>query len=74
MAASGASSKTRQRKLSFGTLPSLLNRTQSMTDQSILGVLNILRMDEGEGQSFFVKAVLPDGRFRLVSKNTSEYV
>lgn len=38
-----------------------------MTDQTLLGVLNILRMDEGQGQSFMVKAILPDGKPRLVS-------
>ncbi len=39
-----------------------------MTDQTLLGVLNILRMDEGQGQSFMVKAILPDGKPRLVSR------
>ena len=38
-----------------------------MTDQTLLGVLNILRMDEGQGQTFMVKAILPDGKPRLVS-------
>lgn len=38
-----------------------------MTDQTLLGVLNILRMDEGQGQSFMVKAILPDGKPRLLS-------
>lgn len=38
-----------------------------MTDQTLLGVLNILRMDEGQGQRFMVKAILPDGKPRLVS-------
>lgn len=37
-----------------------------MTDQTLLGVLNILRMDEGQGHSFMVKAILPDGKPRLV--------
>lgn len=40
-----------------------------MTDQTLLGVLSILRMDEGQGQSFMVKAILPDGKPRLVSRS-----
>ena len=66
--ASTTSAKTRQRKNSFTSTISLLNRTRSMTDQTLLGVLNILRMDEGQGQSFMVKAILPDGKPRLVSR------
>lgn len=68
MAATSATTKTRQRKLSFTSTIPLLNRTRSMTDQTLLGVLNILRMDEGQGQSFMVKAILPDGKPRLVSR------
>ncbi|KAJ7385648.1 hypothetical protein OS493_013674 [Desmophyllum pertusum] len=67
MATAGTSAKTRQRKHSFTSTISLLNRTRSMTDQTLLGVLNILRMDEGQGQSFMVKAILPDGKPRLLS-------
>lgn len=66
MATAATSAKTRQRKHSFSSSISLLNRTRSMTDQTLLGVLNILRMDEGQGQSFMVKAILPDGKPRLV--------
>ena len=67
MATASTSTKTRQRKHSFTSTISLLNRTRSMTDQTLLGVLNILRMDEGQGQTFMVKAILPDGKPRLVS-------
>ena len=66
MATAATSAKTRQRKHSFSSSISLLNRTRSMTDQTLLGVLNILRMDEGQGHSFMVKAILPDGKPRLV--------
>lgn len=66
MATATTSAKTRQRKHSFTSSLSLLNRTRSMTDQTLLGVLNILRMDEGQGHSFMVKAILPDGKPRLV--------
>ena len=68
MATASTSTKTRQRKHSFTSTISLLNRTRSMTDQTLLGVLNILRMDEGQGQTFMVKAILPDGKPRLVSR------
>lgn len=67
MATTNASTKARQRKHSFGQSLALLNRTRSMTDQTLLGVLSILRMDEGQGQSFMVKAILPDGKPRLLS-------
>lgn len=67
MATASTSTKTRQRKHSFTSTISLLNRTRSMTDQTLLGVLNILRMDEGQGQTFMVKAILPDGKPRLLS-------
>lgn len=66
-ASASASTKARQRKHSFGSSLTLLNRSRSMTDQTLLGVLSILRMDEGQGQSFMVKAILPDGKPRLLS-------
>lgn len=68
MATASASTKARQRKHSFGSSLTLLNRTRSMTDQTLIGVLNILRMDEGQGHTFMVKAILPDGKPRLVSR------
>lgn len=56
------------RKRSFsGGLPSL-NRTGSMADKTLLGVLNILRMDEEPTNTFLVRTILPDGTLRLVSK------
>ncbi|XP_032235343.1 uncharacterized protein LOC5510315 isoform X1 [Nematostella vectensis] len=50
-----------------GSLPGLLTRTGSMADQTLLGVLNILRLDENAGNTFLVRGILPDGNPRLLS-------
>ena len=72
MAAVRANSGRRERKSSFtSSIPLLLNRPKAgsnMTDQ-LIGVLNIIRM-EGSGQTFIVKAILPDGKPKLVSTCT----
>ncbi|KAK3731916.1 hypothetical protein QZH41_016963 [Actinostola sp. cb2023] len=57
--------KVRKRSFSGG-LP-LLNRSGSMADKTLLGVLNILRMDDEPANTFLVRTILPDGNLRLVS-------
>ncbi|XP_031555861.1 uncharacterized protein LOC116292646, partial [Actinia tenebrosa] len=57
--------KVRKRSFSGG-LP-MLNRSGSMADKTLLGVLNILRMDEEAANTFLVRTILPDGNLRLVS-------
>ncbi|KXJ20119.1 hypothetical protein AC249_AIPGENE10394 [Exaiptasia diaphana] len=59
--------KVRKRSFSGG-LPAL-NRSGSMADKTLLGVLNILRMDDEPTNTFLVRTILPDGDLRLVSAN-----
>lgn len=58
--------KVRKRSFSGG-LPAL-NRSGSMADKTLLGVLNILRMDDEPTNTFIVRTILPDGDLRLVSE------
>lgn len=61
--------KVRKRSFSGG-LP-LFNRSGSMADKTLLGVLNILRMDEEASNTFLLRTILPDGNLRLVRRSFS---